>query len=126
MAMVSTDLVRKRQAEDKSRARNTTVNRAQYILAFLILLLTTGITVGREVLLSMRFDAGFLQIALIAIVVSMLTAHRSLLFIVLVLGISFAVNLPAAVLDEHGVNKSVLLGTLAAIILEPFLKRFFK
>jgi hypothetical protein len=102
------------------------VSRAQYVHAFLVLLLTTGVTVGREVLSTIRFDTGLLQIALIAIVVSLLTAHRSALFIVLILGISFAVNLPETVLQQHGVNRSILLGTLVAIILEPFLRRFIK
>jgi hypothetical protein len=124
--MTATTLVRKRLSEDKDPSQPILVSRAQYVLAFLVLLLTTGVTVGREVLSTIRFDTGSLQIALIAIVVSLLTAHRSILFIVLILGISFAVNLPEAVLQQHGVNRSILLGTLVAIILEPFLRRFIK
>jgi hypothetical protein len=124
--MTGTTLVRKRMSEDKVPSQRTIVSREQYVLVFLILLLTTGITVGREVLSTIRFDTGSLQIALIAIVVFLLTAHRSVLFIVLILGISFAVNLPETVLQQHGVNRSVLLGTLVAIILEPLLRRFIK
>lgn len=56
----------------------------------------------------------------------LLTAHRSILLIALVLGISFAVNLPDEVLVDYGVNRGILLGTLVAVIFEPFLKRFFK
>jgi uncharacterized membrane protein len=124
--MMARTLVRKSLSEGKDLSQRTTVSRAQYVLAFLVLLLTTGVTVGREVLSTIRFDTGLLQIALIAIVVSLLTAHRSALFIVLILGISFAVNLPETVLQQHGVNRSILLGTLVAIILEPFLRRFIK
>jgi len=124
--MTAATLVRKRLSEGKDSSQSTVVSRAQYMLAFLVLLLTTGITVGREVSSIIRFDTGSLQIALIAIVVSLLTAHRSALFIVLILGISFAVNLPEAVLQQHGVNRSILLGTLVAIILEPLLQRLIK
>jgi hypothetical protein len=124
--MTAATLVRKRSSEAKDPSQPTIMSRAQYVLAFLVLLLATGITVDREALSTIRFDAGSLQIALIAIVVSLLTAHRGALFIVLILGISFAVNLPETVLQQHGVNRSVLLGTLVAIILEPLLRRFIK
>jgi uncharacterized membrane protein len=123
--MVATPRLKKRLSENKE-TKKATAGRPQYILAFLILLLTAGITVGREMLLTMRFDAGFLQIVLIAIVVSLLTAHRSILLIALVLSISFAVNLPDELLQDYGVNREILLGTLVAIILEPIVKRFFK
>lgn len=99
---------------------------AQYVLSFLILLLTAGISVGTEVLAALNFDANYLTVTLIAIVVSLLTAHRNILYILLVVGMSAAINLPDAVLVDYGINKTILLVTLIAIISEPMARRLFK
>ncbi len=98
----------------------------QYVLSFLILLLTAGISVGKEVLAALNFDANYLTVTLIAIVVSLLTAHRNILYILLVVGMSAIVNLPDAVLVDYGINKTILLLTLIAIISEPMARRLFK
>ncbi len=98
----------------------------QYVLSFLILLLTAGITVGHGVLAALNFDANYLMVTLIAIVVSLLTAHRNILYVLLVVGMSATVNLPDIVLVDYGINKTILLLTLVAIITEPVARRFFK
>jgi len=98
----------------------------QYVLAFLILLLTAGISVGTQVLAALNFDANYLTITLIAIIVSLLTAHRNILYIVLVVGMSAVVNLPETALVYYGVNKVILLITLVAIITQPLGRKFFK
>ena len=107
------------------RESETTTGTTQYVLSFLILLLTAGISVGREVLAALNFDANYLTVTLIAIVVSLLTAHRNILYILLVVGMSAAVNLPDAVLMDFGINKTILLLTLIAIISEPMARRFY-
>jgi hypothetical protein len=98
----------------------------QYVLSFLILLLTAGISVGTEVLAVLNFDANYLTVTLIAIVVSLLTAHRNILYILLVVGMSAAVNVPDAMLMDYGINKTILLLTLVAIITEPMARKLFR
>jgi hypothetical protein len=98
----------------------------QYVLSFLILMLTAGITVGQGVLAALNFDANYLTVTLIAIVVSLLTAHRNILYVLLVVGMSATINLPDAVLVGYGINKTILLLTLVAVITQPVASRFFK
>ena len=98
----------------------------QYVLSFLILLLTAGITVGQEVLAALNFDANYLIITLIAIVVSLLAAHRKILYVLLIVGMSATINLPDVVLMDYGINKTILLLTLVAVITQPVASRFFK
>ena len=107
------------------RKSDNTTGVTQYVLSFLILLLTAGISVGKGVLVALNFDTNYLTVTLIAIVVSLLTAHRNILYIVLVVGMSATVNLPDAVLVDYGVNKTILLLTLIAIITEPLARRFY-
>ena len=108
------------------RKSEDTIGVTQYILSFLILLLTAGISVGQGVLTALNFDANYLTITLIAIVVSLLTAHRNILYILLVVGMSATVNLPDAMLEDFGINKTILLITLLAIITEPLARKFYK
>ena len=98
----------------------------QYVLSFLILLLTAGITVGHGLLSALNFDANYLTVTLIAIVVSLLTAHRNILYVLLVVGMSATVNLPDIVLEDYGINKTILLLTLGAVITQPAASRLFK
>ena len=114
----------KKRMGNKPLAGKEESSRAQYILSFLILLLTTGVTIGNELLLFLQIDRNYLIITLIAVVVSLLAAHRHILFVVLIVGISLSVNLPVDVLVAFGINKNILLLTLMVIILEPFFRRF--
>jgi hypothetical protein len=98
----------------------------QYALSFLILLLTAGISVGQGLVTALNIDTKYLTVTLVAIVVSLLTAHRNILYILLVVGMSATVNLPEAILVDYGINKTILLVTLIAIITEPLARRFFK
>jgi hypothetical protein len=108
------------------RDSDNSTGMTQYVLSFLILLLTAGISVGTELLAVLNFDANYLTVTLIAIVVSLLTAHRNILYVLLVVGMSASVNLPDAVLMDYGINKTILLVTLVAIITEPMARRLFK
>ena len=96
----------------------------RYILSFLILSITAGITIGREILSTLHLDTDYLTITLVAIVVAFLTAHRQILLVTLVVGVSCAVNLPQELLLEYGLSKNILRGTLLAIICEPILGKF--
>lgn len=110
-------------ASSKSGGAKEKSGGPQYLLSFLILSLTAGISIGSEILTFLGVDPDYLIITLIAIVVSLLAAHRHILFIVLIVGISLVVNLPVEILVNFGINKNILLLTLTAIILEPLFRR---
>jgi hypothetical protein len=108
---------RRKPAEEKKPGR------AQYILCFLVVLMTAGSSIGGEVLMALHISPNAITITLLAIVVSLMTAHRNMMLVVLVVGLSFAVNLPAEVLEGYGVDRTILLGTLMALLLEPVARR---
>ncbi len=117
----------KRQAKTgKSQRTERLRSHARYWLAFLILFLTVGITVGRELLASLNIDTNYLLITLIAITVALLTAHRRVLLILLVVGLSLSVNLPLELLHAVGVSRDVLFGTLLMLVFFPLLGRLVR
>ena len=116
----------KKSQQRRHRESEKSTGVMQYFLSFLILLLTAGISVGQGVLTALNIDINYLTVTLIAIVVSLLTAHRNILYILLVVGMSATVNLPEAMLVEYGINRTILLVTLIAIITEPIARKFFK
>lgn len=96
----------------------------KYILSFLILAMTVGISIARETLDILGVDTNFLLLALIAVVTAGLLAHRKLLLIVLVVGLSLTANLPADVLLQYGVDKQILLAALIAVAIIPSVSRY--
>ncbi len=96
----------------------------KYLLSFLILLLTAGVTVAREILSTVGVDTNFLLLTLIAVAVAGLLAYRHLLLVVLVVALSLAANLPEAILAQYHLDKHALLGALLAVTLTPLLGRY--
>jgi hypothetical protein len=117
--------IKKNHTKSKRKSAKPT-GKMQYFLSFLILLLTAGVSVGQGLITTLNIDTNYLMITLIAIVVSLLTAHRNVLYILLVVGMSATVNLPDAMLQEYGISKTILLVTLIAIITEPIARKIFK
>jgi hypothetical protein len=95
------------------------MNRARYMVSFLIVMLSIGANVGEHLLEQFNIDRNYLLIALIAIVIAGLVAHRNLFFIVIVAGLTVAINLPAEEVIRRGLNPDILFGTLLAVIVAP-------
>jgi hypothetical protein len=101
------------------------MNRARYIVSFIIIMLSIGINVGQHLLEQLNIDRNYLVITLVAITIAGLLAHRHLFFIVLVSGLTVAVNLPADMLQHNHINPEILFATLLAVIIAPTGMRLF-
>ncbi len=99
------------------------MNQARYIASFLIIMLSIGANIGQHLLEQFNIDRNYLLIALIAIAIAGLIAHRHLFFIVIVAGLTVAINLPAEQLLLRGVSPDILFATLLAVILAPAVMR---
>ena len=85
----------------------------------LILFLTAGITVARELLMRVGFNTNFLLIALIALVVTGLLMYQNLLFVVLIIFMTAALYLPEEFLQQIYIDQDIILGSLIALIVLP-------
>jgi hypothetical protein len=94
----------------------------QMILASLILVQTTGITIAESLLTRLGVDSTILLTGLIACTVTGLIAHKNRLFIVLTLFLSIAINLPADFLKQVGIDPDILLATLLVMVLSPLVQ----
>ena len=92
---------------------------ARYIVSFLIVMLSIGANVGEHLLAQFNIDRNYLLIALIAIVIAGLIAHRNLFFIVIVAGLTVAINMPDAELIQRGLSPDILFATLLVVIIAP-------
>jgi hypothetical protein len=99
-------------------------NPARFIMVFFMLMLSVGINFGQHTKLSQNFNSSYLALTLLALVITGLLAHRHLFFIVLVAGLSFAINLPQEFLRQYYINSDLLLATLVAMILLPVFMKF--
>ena len=67
------------------------------------------------------FDANYLLAALAAIAITGLIVHRRMLLVVLVLVCTVGANLPDSFVESLGLNRDILLATLIALIVVPFI-----
>ncbi len=93
--------------------------RYRYYLTFFIVMLSIGVNVGQNMLIQFNIERNYMIIALVAISVAGLIAHRNLFFIVLVAGLTGAINLPTELLLEKGISPDILFTTLLAVIIAP-------
>ena len=95
------------------------MQQARYIILFIVIMLSVGVSVGQHLLAQMNIDANYLFITLIAIAPAGLVAHSHLLFIVVIAVLAIAINIPEEELVMRGVNPDILFATLLAVILAP-------
>ena len=93
--------------------------RYRYYITFLIVMLSIGVNVGQNLLAQFNIERNYMIIALVALTVAGLIAHRNLFFIVLVAGITGATNLPPEMLLGKGISPDFLFATLLAVIIAP-------
>jgi fucose permease len=95
------------------------MERYRYYLSFLVVMLSIGVNVGQNLMDQFNIERNYLIIALVALTVSGLIAHRNLFFIVLVAGLTAAINIPTEVLADNGISPDILFTTLLAVIIAP-------
>ena len=101
------------------------VNRARYIVSFIIIMLSIGVNVGQRLLEQLNVDRNYLLVTLVAVTVAGLIAHRTLFFIVVVSGLTVAINLPEEMLVQNSIDPEVLFVTLLAVIIAPTAMKLF-
>ncbi len=95
------------------------MERYRYYLSFLIVMLSIGVNVGQNLMDQFNIERNYLIIALVAITIAGLIAHRNLMFIVLVAGLTVSINVPEPMLLERGISPDILFTTLLALIMAP-------
>ncbi len=92
---------------------------ARYILSFLIIMLSIGVNLGQHILEMLNIDRNYLLLTLLAVTIAGLLAHRHILLIVLVGGLTVAINMPAELLAQNQISMDMLFSTLVAVIFVP-------
>jgi hypothetical protein len=95
----------------------------KYLLATLILTLTLALLLGRIYLPDNHISVQALLVTQLLIIAAGLLQYRSLLLVMLVLGLVAAVNFPAAILEGYHLSRNALLVTLAGVVLAPIVAR---
>ena len=69
----------------------------------------------------MGFDANYLFAALAAVAITGLIVHRRLLLIALVILCTIGANLPVGITDQLGLDRDILVATLVALVVIPYI-----
>jgi len=97
----------------------------KYLALFLVLFISIAINLPSGYLALLGFDADILLAALVALVLTVLTANRKLFFVVVVVAMSIGANLPDQTIQRLGMDREILLSGLVAIVLIPYVMYMF-
>jgi hypothetical protein len=101
---------------------------ASILVSILIGFLTVSATFASETLDAKGLDTRILFWSLLAVVSIGLCLYKKLLLVIITLGLSIAINLPALWLTTLGLDQDILLATLLIMTLAPtcdyFITRF--
>lgn len=92
----------------------------KFVLVFIVMLMTIGANLPDGAIARLGLDPDWLKAALAAWILTALVAHRRMALIVLVVFMSLMANLPMDV----GIDKDILLGSLVAVVVTPYLARW--
>ena len=95
----------------------------KFVLYGLILFLGIGITLARETVARLGLETNYLLIALVALLITVLLAHRSLMLVLLVVGLCVVINLPPEMLGGFVVDQDVMIAALISVIILPLVHR---
>lgn len=95
----------------------------KYALYAVVLFLTIGITIARETLGQLGLDSNYLLMAVLALAVTSLLAHRNLFLIGLVSALCVIVNLPPDTLGGLQIDHDLLIAALLGITVLPLVHR---
>lgn len=93
----------------------------RFILLFLTLTMSLAINMDEGILSRLGIDANFLFIALIAVIITGLVAHRYLAMIVLIILMAIGANVPVETALGIGYDPDYLLAGLAGLIFAPYI-----
>lgn len=95
----------------------------KFVLYGLILFLGIGITLARGTVARLGLETNYLLIALVALLFTVLLAHRSLMLVLLVVGLCVVINLPPEMLGGFVVDQDMMIAALISVIILPVVHR---
>lgn len=95
----------------------------KFALYSLILFLGIGITLARETVTRLGLETNYLLIALAALLFTALLAHRSIMLVLLIIGLCVVINLPAEMLGGVVVDQDIMIASLISVIILPAVHR---
>lgn len=95
----------------------------KFALYGLILFLVVGMTLAKETVARLGLETNYLLIALVALLFTALLAHRSLMLVLLVVGLCVVINLPPEMLGGFVIDQDMMIAALIAVIILPVVYR---
>ncbi|MES3008633.1 MAG: hypothetical protein V4751_12775 [Pseudomonadota bacterium] len=95
----------------------------KFALYGLILFIGLGITLARETLTRFGLETNYLLIALVALLFTALLAHRSVMLVLLIVGLCVVINLPPEMLGGVVIDQDIVIAALIAVIILPVVHR---
>ncbi len=80
-------------------------------------------TLAKETVARLGLETNYLLIALVALLFTALLAHRSLMLVLLVIGLCVVINLPPELLGGVVIDQDLMIAALIAVIILPAVHR---
>jgi len=98
----------------------------KFALVFFVLFMSIGVNLPDGIIARVGADPNILIVALSALVIAGLVAHRHLALIVLIIIMCIGANLPADYASHVGINRDALTASLVAFLLTPYISQWFE
>lgn len=95
----------------------------KYLLVFLILVLAIGANLPDNILARYGLDSTMFTVGLAAVAFTGAIAFHRIGLIIVMLVLAIGANLPESVAMEYNLDRDILLATLIALIIVPFVQR---
>jgi uncharacterized protein len=95
----------------------------KYVFVFFVLLLAVGLNMPDNMLVRFGIDSPVFTIALAVTALTGAIAWRKIGLVLIMLALAVGANLPETVATEYNLDRDILLATLIALIIVPFVQR---
>ena len=96
----------------------------KFALYAVVLFVTLGVTIARETLAQLGLDSNYLVMAVLAIAVTAMLAHRNWLLVGVVAFLCIIINLPPEALGNIQIDHDLLIALLLGVTILPVVHRF--
>lgn len=95
----------------------------KFAIYAVVLFITLGVTIARETLAQLGLDSNYLVMAVLALAVTILLAHRSWLLVGVVAVLCLIINLPPEALGDIEIDRDFLIASLLGVTILPLVHR---
>lgn len=95
----------------------------KFALYSIVLFITLGVTIARETLAQLGLDSNYLVMAMLAIVVTAMLAHRNYLLVGVVGLLCIVINLPPEAMGDIQIDHDFLIASLLGVTILPLVHR---